>query len=350
MTTLINRLETNDPTLTFLDLSRAAQFGGAENIPRFLQSLRNNRTVEIILLEGEVHDRRFRGSLRGNQLKELFHSFASMPLKSLKILGGNHPHGEIETSLLLPLVTPQMVELRCCNCMTLRSANAASSLGAAFRGHANLKYLLISHIKVYDDVVNGEAPRLDPLIQALGTVPTLEYVKLTGRIFLDHITCCTCDNPLISDESLVALSRLPNLKSLELSNLLLQRAGVVDTNILALLLSKQSLKTLVINNLAIGKLIMSDELFHEKVRPLLDSNYTIQTLKLSVISQEQQAVIDLYLRLNRAGRHVMKDSNSSTLEWIYLMDRVREDQSALFYILRERPDLCSAPNVVNQQE
>jgi hypothetical protein len=226
--------------------------------------------------------------------------------------------------------------------MTLRSANAASSLGAAFRGHANLKYLLISHIKVYDDVVNGEAPRLDPLIQALGTVPTLEYVKLTGRIFLDHITCCTCDNPLISDESLVALSRLPNLKSLELSNLLLQRAGVVDTNILALLLSKQSLKTLVINNLAIGKLIMSDELFHEKVRPLLDSNYTIQTLKLSVISQEQQAVIDLYLTLNRAGRHVMKDSNSSTLEWIYLMDRVRENQSALFYILRELPDLCSA--------
>jgi hypothetical protein len=336
---LVIRLETNDPTLTCLGLVRSVQLGGADSIPRFLQGLRNNHTVETLVLSGAIYDGRYRRSLPANQGRELLQSFGSMPLKSLTIQGGG-PHGDITTPLLMPLVTPQMVVLQWSSCVRLVSANDASSLGAAFQEHANLKSLDISGLKVYGHV-DGEAPRLDPLVQALGTVPTLEYLKVNGDRALHY----SYHHPLLSGESLAALSRMPNLKSLELSDLPLESEGAGVETIVALL-SMQSLKYLVIkNHVVAGQFAMSEEIFHVKVRPLLDSNYTIQNLELSV-SQDQQDVIDLYLTLNRAGRHVMKESN--TLEWIYLMDRVREDPSALFYILRELPDLCSAPNV-NQE-
>jgi hypothetical protein len=344
MMTLTNRLETNDPTLTFLELVRAAKLGGADNIPRFLQGLRTNHTVETVVLAGPIYAGHYRRPLRGcNDVREmLLQSFPSMPsLKSLKIQGGSEPRRGIKPSLLIPLVTPQMVELVCSHCVRLVSANDALSLGAAFRGHANLKSLEISGLKMYGHV-DGEGRRLDPLVEALGTVPTLEYLKVKGH----HALKYNYHHPMLGGASLTALSRLPNLKSLELSNLSLEReeGGVDILSIVLALLSKPSLQYLVIKTMPSAHLMMSDEVFHKKVRPLLESNYTIQTLELSDFSWEhdQQAVIDLYLTLNRAGRHVMKDSNSSTLEWIYLMDRVRENQSALFYILRELPDLCSA--------
>ena len=56
----------------------------------------------------------------------------------------------------------------------------------------------------------------------------------------------------------------------------------------------------------------------------------------------QQAQIDLFVRMNGAGRGRLRDPNVSLSEWVEVLAKSSEDVDVVRHLLQEIPGLCHA--------
>jgi hypothetical protein len=369
---LVSRL-LNDKTLEQLELYCAVLFDTQDGSERFLNAFQNNKSIKRLQVGSIFYDSRH--GLIGSQSREdnlqFLESVSQLVQLQELTIRGCFPWGDISTQLLAPMISPHLTHLSLGSCLKLATADQVASLADAIAGHEQLRQIKLRGIRIYayDANMDDTIPRLDPLVHALASIPTLEDLELHCHISLNY----NYHHPVLGNDSLTSLCRQANLQCLELSNLRLDcrhletiaqsvnhrqhqnlkklvieeyrcTVGESDTTrgleSILQLLEHSCLLTLVVKNDTHGDdyKALSPSTF-DIVRRLLEKNYHVRKLDVDV-TKVQKEVIALYLRLNRAGRQLLQEPNASKGEWIRIMDHVKDDSSALFCILRECPELC----------
>jgi hypothetical protein len=74
---------------------------------------------------------------------------------------------------------------------------------------------------------------------------------------------------------------------------------------------------------------------------MLQYNFVVETLSVTA-SPSQQAEIDLYLRMNGAGRGKLRDPTVTLNEWIEILARHSDDLDVTRNLIQQVPGLCNA--------
>jgi hypothetical protein len=77
-----------------------------------------------------------------------------------------------------------------------------------------------------------------------------------------------------------------------------------------------------------------------KIVEALTKNYTIKQLDLGDIDEKQQAILDTFLLLNRAGRGYIEVNAADKNMVIQVLERVNNNLDCLFIHLCENPRVC----------
>lgn len=230
------------------------------------------------------------------------------------------------------------------------------ALSDALENHTSLQELVLSNF-FSNDWANTEDDALDPLFLAVATIPHLEHLTFTG--------CGGCalncqKVSLVSTNALAAVFQNATIQELQLSFLELddrqfetiaiqiERNASIHTlaldyhnlaeygfcRLMAAMETNQSVKQLSLRSLwNIGK-----KGFAEAMK-MLKHNYWIESLSVTA-SPSQQAEIDLYARMNGAGRSLLRDSGTSMSQWLDVLAANSEDIDVVRNLLKEIPDLC----------
>ena len=98
-----------------------------------------------------------------------------------------------------------------------------------------------------------------------------------------------------------------------------------------------TLKTLDLQCQVIG----SDGL--EEITNMMEQNYTIENVKTAKTAGRRASLanrIEMYTRLNRAGRRVLLvNDQASKADWVEKLIEGKEDFDAVFYFIRSNPSL-----------
>ena len=234
-----------------------------------------------------------------------------------------------------------------------------ASLDMALRHHPSLVSVSLRNFFA-NDGANTEANVLDPVLKALGTIPNLRQLEFSGcgsHALTGH------DIRLISTHSLGTIVGKPTLQHLELSFLdmeddhfatiaecLKDRNSLLESLYLdyhklgrdgfrcmmKALESNRGVKTLSLRSLRdIGA-----EGFQHAMNTL-QVNYGIEALSITA-SPSQQAQIDLFVRMNGAGRARLREPSVSLSEWVDVIAKSSEDVDVVRHLLQEIPGLCHA--------
>mmetsp|Transcript_26573 Transcript_26573/g.64790 ORF Transcript_26573/g.64790 Transcript_26573/m.64790 type:complete len:363 (+) Transcript_26573:104-1192(+) len=231
------------------------------------------------------------------------------------------------------------------------------SLSDAMQNHASLQEVVLSNF-FSNDWANTEDDTLDPLFLAVATIPNLERLTFTGCG--GYVLNCGQQVSLVSTRALAAVFQNASIEELQLSflelddpqfeTIAMQLAKNKSINSLALdyhnlaehgfcelmaaMETNQSIKNLSLRSLwNIGS-----KGFEEAMR-MLRHNYWIESLSVTA-SPSQQAEIDLYSRMNGAGRCLLREPGTSMSQWVDVLAANSEDIDVVRSLLREIPDLC----------
>lgn len=82
---------------------------------------------------------------------------------------------------------------------------------------------------------------------------------------------------------------------------------------------------------------------HAFVNMLRTTNFTLQQCDLPFDDDDLQQELDLFLKLNHAGRkHLLSpDGNATINEWVNVLRELRYDLDAVFYLIMTNPSLCA---------
>ena len=177
---------------------------------------------------------------------------------------------------------------------------------------------------------------LDPLLDAMASLPTLEHIRLQHNLHGNKI-----EPP--SQQSLRSLCRAPR------KSLIFNSCGLVDEQCIAIadelasIRASPSLSILVVTR-------------NSRITPrgwrafisMLEMNYTIVDFHCGEEGQkneptpDQKCKIAYFQKLNMAGRgRLLTDSTSSKRDgWIDFLVKGRNDLDLLFYALQTNPSLC----------
>jgi hypothetical protein len=295
---------------------------------------------------------------------------ASLPsLRQLDIQSSSRFHIDIVPhQALLPLRQAYQLETLRLEDFQVTAAHSdfMSSLSSAVESHPSLQEICLTNFFA-NDHTNTRPNVLDPLVWTLATIPNLTKLELTGcgsHALTGHA------QPLLSP---IALSRLLQ-KLTKLTTLCLEFlecqddhfeaiASQIENNTFLTTLSlnyhqmknagfavlMQSLannlhiKTLNVRNLST---IGHDGFAH--AMKMLRRNYYIETLSVTTATPSQQAEIDLYLRLNRYGRRLLRRTPHASMgQWIDVLAKCTHDVDATRHLLAEIPGLCHSAPVAN---
>jgi len=237
-----------------------------------------------------------------------------------------------------------------------------ASLDMVLRHHPSLVSVSMRNFFA-NDGANTEPHVLDPVLNALGTIPNLREMEFSGcgsHALTGH------GIRLISTHSLGTIVGKPTLQHLELSFLDLEddhfttiAECLKDQNsrleslyldyhklgrdgfrcMMKALESNRRIKTLSLRSLRdIGA-----EGFHHAMNTL-QVNYGIEDLSITA-SPSQQAQIDLFARMNGAGRARLREPSVSLSEWVDVIAKSSEDVDVVRHLLQEIPELCHAAAV-----
>jgi hypothetical protein len=245
----------------------------------------------------------------------------------------------------------------------------------------------------------GEVPYvLDPLLFALATIPNLQHLELTGCG--SHALADAHVSPLISPACLTHFlhQRAFTLQTLELSFLEFQEIQfqaitttlqqVPPTTTTTTTGSSPSashcyaLQTLHLNyhkwsptsfeqlmtamclpplqllqDVSVRSLSTIGTTGYQQALHMLQHNYTCTSLAVTA-TPYQQAQLDLYVRLNQAGRHLLRCSNGTStststntrgggsggttmVQWINVLAHCSHDLDVTRHLLAELPSLCA---------
>ncbi|KAL3931234.1 MAG: hypothetical protein SGBAC_011405 [Bacillariaceae sp.] len=230
------------------------------------------------------------------------------------------------------------------------------SLSDALENHASLQEVILTNF-FSNDWANTDGDTLDPLFLAVATIPNLERLTFTG--------CGGCalncqQVSLVSTRALAVVFQHSRIHELQLSFLELndQQFETIamevakNTSIKSLSLdyhnlaeygfcklmaameTNQSVKYLSLRSLwNIGS-----KGFQEAMK-MLRHNFWIQSLSVTA-SPSQQAEIDLYSRMNGAGRSLLREPGTTMSQWMDVLAANSDDIDVVRNLLKEFPDLC----------
>lgn len=223
-------------------------------------------------------------------------------------------------------------------------------------------------------------PTLEPLARAIAKTPTLQVVEIAETTFppsgawtgdaLGELCRSTSLRILrvrgvrfLSDADIVLMAKVLEtnhvMEELWLLSCELGFAGIGPAAIAEMLRYNTKLHILGLNRLCFSEhaltiaealqynsalrglhLCMMDGLtsrVQNRFAYLLEKNYVLEKVSGGCFASE----VDLYLRLNKAGRrNLLEDSNCTKQQWINVLEKQNDDLSALFYLLSKNPCLC----------
>jgi hypothetical protein len=378
MDALIRRLERNE--LETWSLKGPLTLHSNDQFDRLVQALEGNTNTNTNISTSlhrlhicdTVHKSRYGLSpcFSTEQAQRFFNAVANLKLTSLEITAQWPYYGDLSnTSLLTPLVSKNqhLTSLLLTHCIRITSLQESLEFQTALQGHATLRRVELRSIQCLAHCNAEPIPRLDPILKALRSIPHLNAVSLgcspgTQYFYLRRLHTSEALAALASKEGeslrvldlhhlrvndhdleVLAQSLGPTMESLTLSTYQSSSTSTTTTTGLEQLVTRllpfESLRRLVIQDDGIRpQQPPSSSSLDPLVLPLMERNYHIQALELPCTTPQQ---LDLYLRLNRAGRQRLREPKTSTADWIRLLHRVSTNPDALFYVLTKSPGFLS---------
>mmetsp|Transcript_3645 Transcript_3645/g.6421 ORF Transcript_3645/g.6421 Transcript_3645/m.6421 type:complete len:425 (-) Transcript_3645:163-1437(-) len=283
-------------------------------------------------------------------------------LEELQIQSSSRFHIEIiPPEALLPLRHAQNLKRVEFQDMQVTASSKAfiHALAKSMENHPSVETILLPNFFA-NDFTNTDPYVLDVLLTACATMPTLQTVELTG-----------CGSHALSGQAvqLVSTRALTELLSLSrtLTRLQLSFLELEDDHfeaLVTLLPRNTTLTSLALDYHNLGSrgfksmmLAMEDNTAIKslslrslrdigldgfaQVMLMLQYNYTVETLSVTA-SPSQQAEIDLYLRMNSAGRGLLRNPTATMNEWVEILARHSDDLDVVRHLLQEVPGLCNA--------
>lgn len=240
------------------------------------------------------------------------------------------------------------------------------ALAKTLERHSSLQVVKAQNLFA-NDHTNASPDILDPLLISLSTMPALVDLELTGcgsHALSGQVV------PLLSTSALKSLLSHPKLETLELSFLELSDDSFAQ--LVPELSANSSLTTLALDyhnlqcpgfksmmkameeNVTIKSLSLRSlrdigpDGFAQAMR-MLQLNYTVETLSVTT-SPSQQAEINLYLRMNAAGRRLLRAHKVSASEWIEILARHSDDIDLVRHLLSEVPVLFQSGGAATMGE
>jgi len=236
------------------------------------------------------------------------------------------------------------------------------ALSKALENHTSLKEVVLSNF-FSNDWANTEPYTLDPLFFAVATIPNLEKLTFTGC----GGYALNCQQvSLVSTDALAAVFQNACLQELQLSFLELDDlqfetiAGQIqqNTSIQNLALDYHNLAehgfcklmgametNQTIKNLSLRSLWNIGSKGFEEAMKMLRQNYWIERLAVTA-SPFQQAEINLYSRMNGAGRGLLREPGTPLSQWVKVLAANSDDLDLVRHLLSEIPDLCKSATAV----
>jgi hypothetical protein len=332
-----------------------------EEMDAFLARLQSCGTVKSIFFSTD-----FLMQMEEDNVLRFFEGLGNSCVEELQIQSSSRFHIEIiPGEALLPLRSA--TRLKCLEFqdmqVTASNQDFITALCRTIDGHATLETVVLPNFFA-NDYTNTEPDVLDGLLLTCAAMPALKTLELTGcgshALSGRSVRLVSTDALKIILSSSSTLSRL-HLSFLEfkdehfgsvigqlarnttLTNLALDYHDLDSTGFRSIMLAMEdntSIKTLSLRSL---RDIGLDGF--AQVMLMLQYNFTMETLSVTA-SPAQQAEIDLYLRMNSAGRGKLRDANATINEWIEILARHSDDLDVTRNLLQEVPGLCNVGSFV----
>jgi hypothetical protein len=327
-----------------------------KHMDSFLERLKESEVSEIFIRTD------FLTSMSEDNGVNFFNTLAKIPsLEDLTIQSSSRFHIEsIPVSGLLSLRHATKLRRLVLEDMQVTAMNKAfiSGLGIALQNHTSLKEISMTNFFA-NDWANTESDVLENMIVALSTLPKLGTLEFSG---CGSHALRGQDVRLLSPGALSKLMGLPCLTHLQLSFLELddrhfeaissqiRKNRMLHTisldyhklesdgfrHMMQAMETNSSVKTLSLRSLR----DIGDQGYAEAMS-MLQLNYGIENLSVTA-SASQQAQIDLYLRMNGAGRALLREPTASMSQWVDVIANSNDDIDVVRHLLQETPGLCNA--------
>ena len=336
------RIRSDDPTLWFLKLYQAP-LDHFEYFSEFVEAIKCNRSITHV----EVTWRFLRG-LKDFARISLLQTVGTLPRLVEFALEGVGP------TAVLTVALQNAGNLKSLRVGKLRfsSNQDVLELANSFRHCTSLQQLSLSSIQVTiegshrvdaegmvwfdENRSNTEKIQLDPIFEAVATIPTLVHIQL------QHCLNDSRVQPL-NDRSLQLLCHAPR------KSLVLNACGLTDEKCFVI---ADELKH---NDNPLASLVVTRNyqvtgLGWDAFVKMLSANCYIVDMHTGAEGQtnepsiEVRAKMDYFLKLNRAGRGklLLQGKNHSKEEWLEFIIRRSYDIDIVFFALQTNPILCSA--------
>lgn len=309
----VERLRNNDSGLVKLDLSSSLRI---DNFAEFQAAMQANTSVQKVVVDFQWLEE----SLSGEEYLQLLQTVGSMEgLEKLMIF--DHGREPISMEALSSAMRPAN-NLRCLDVVRLEfsSSQDVEIFSEVMAENHSLERFSSHRLTLAPGVT------LDPLFETLQQLPNLRAV------------CLSFDWDLRSSyvkdaASLVTLCQSDSLQELKLWSRQLDDSCCVA--IAQALRVNNTLKTLDLQCQVIGNEGL------EEIAKMMESNYTIESVRTTGRRLSLSQQIELYVRLNRAGRILLIKEDASKQEWVDTLIESKDDIDAVFYFIRSNPTLLN---------
>lgn len=335
---------------------------------QFLEALENSTSLRKISLQGPAYEQHL--FYNKENCRRLFDAITRLPsVETLEIVSGC----SLEKDYVMAIMALQpLSRLVLKNCIRILSHNVPLMFQMALQKHPSLTHVELRNIYMVGYAAGQEQaiPRLDPIMDALASIPHLEHVVLSctaGTLYSYrgplHSAMCMAklvmktslktfkvEHLRVTDMDLGCLANHlgPNLEALRLSSYhpdeLQEKVG---PGLFALVQHALD-ATSTIKILTIEGLICTDSdsnpmpirtPLEDLVISLLENNTTMEELKIPGLSLHTRNIVDMYLCLNRAGRRHLRNPMVSPSTLTDILVQLSPSPDALLYVLQCNPGL-----------
>jgi hypothetical protein len=312
------RLLENDPDLVKLDLSSSLQIPDLE---AFRQAMVSNQTVRKVVVDFQwLEESNMLSNNNNQEYLVLLQTIGHMQrLEKLMIFDhGRHTIGmEALASAMRPAATLKALDVVR---LEFSSMNDVEIFSQVMREHPTLERFSSHRLTLADGVT------LDPLFRTLQALPNLRAVCLSFDWVLQA--------SYVKDASaLVTLCQSESLQELKLWSRHLDDSCCVA--MAQALRGNTTLKTLNLQCQIIGNRGL------EEITAMMEQNYFIESVRTTGRRMSLSNKIDLYVRLNRAGRVLLINEHATKLDWVNILIEGRHDIDAIFYFIHCNPTILN---------
>jgi len=306
---VVERLLENDPGLIKLDLSSSLRIA---DFAEFQRAMLANTTVQKVVVDFQWLEE----FLSKEDYLQLLSTVGQMKgLEKLMIF--DHGRQPISMEALVSAMRPA-VNLKALDVVRLEFSSMHDVI--VFAEVMTQKAVLERFSSHRLTLAKGVT--LDPLFRALKTLPNLRAVCLSFDWDLRESYVSEAD-------ALVTLCQSESLQELKLWSRQLDDSCCVA--IARALSVNKTLKTLDLQCQIIGNEGL------EEITKMMESNYTIESVRTTGRRMSLTSKIDMYVKLNRAGRIILVKEHATKSDWVDVLINNHDDMDAIFYFIRSNP-------------